>query len=149
MSNDLLKQIDDLVASKTFNLDALDGIKKLKDNLSQTLEERDVLKRRHADLAEINSRQSDQLQQQIKQIEKLTKDLEASEAYRAKACESIYEAEKHKAVADAYKDALYTVFKPNAVRENIHHTMPVMVTSNGNSYPQTVQHQQTITREDA
>lgn len=148
MSQDLLKQIDELVASKTFNLDALDGIKKLKDNLSQTLEERDVLKRRHADLAEINSRQSDQLQQQIKQIEKLTKDLEASEAYRAKARESIYEAEKYKAVAEAWQGAMQTVFKPNTVRETVYQSIPLAQNYNGNTVVTGYQQETKTTKEE-
>lgn len=149
MSNDLLKQIDDLVASKTFNLEALDGIKALKDSLSKTLttvdylqEKKQALEKEVADLKATNYLQAGM-------IESRNKKLEEGEATLAKANYALSEADKHKAVADAYKDALYTVFKPNAVRENIHHNMPVMVTQNGNSYPQTVQHQQTITREDA
>jgi hypothetical protein len=42
--NDLLEQIDALVASKTFNLDALDGIKQLKDSLRKTMSEREQLR---------------------------------------------------------------------------------------------------------
>ena len=133
MTQDLLKQIDDLVASKTFNLDALDGIKKLKESLKQTVEERDVFKRRHEDLSEINRKQSEQLQSQIKQIENLTKDLELSEAYRAKAREAIYGAEKHQAVAEAWKEAMQTVFKPNTVRETMFQSIPISQTYNGNT----------------
>jgi len=154
---DLLQQIDDLVASKTFNLDALDGIKKLKDNLTATLEDRNDLKRRYDSLMETNNRQSDLLQQQIKQIDKLTKDLEASEAYRAKARESIYEAEKYKAVAEAWQGAMQTVFKPNAVRETVQRNVakPVEGHPGGNGYSATSgylatgQESETITREDA
>ena len=131
MTQDLLKQIDDLVASKTFNLDALDGIKKLKDDLMKTLEERDVFKRRYEDISEINRKQSEQLQSQIKQIEKLTKDLELSESYRAKAREAIYGAEKHQAVADAWKEAMQTNFKPSTMRETVFQTMPLQQTRGG------------------
>lgn len=148
--SDLLKQIDDLVASKTFNLDALDGIKSLKDNLTATLEDRNDLKRRYDSLMETNNRQSEQLHAQTKQIEKLKKDLEESEAYRAKAREAIYEAEKHKAVAEAWQGAMQTVFKPNAVRESVQRNHVVMMSSpGGGGYPQTVSNTDTIVREDA
>ena len=133
MSTDLLKQIDDLVASKTFNLDALDGIKKLKDDLTTTLEERDVFKRRCTDLGEANKRQSEAIQERDYRIEQLTKDLQTSEAYRAKAREDIYEAEKHKAVAEAWKEAMHTVFKPATVRETVYQSIPLSQNYNGNT----------------
>lgn len=155
--SDLLKQIDDLVASKTFNLDALDAIKALKDNLAVTLEERDVMKRRYADLNEVNQKQSEQLQANIKRIETLTKELQESEAYRAKARESIYEAEKHKAVAEAWQCAMQTVFRPSGVRETIHRNVarPVEGHPGGNGYSPTSGYlaqgteTETITKEDA
>lgn len=153
----LLNQIDELVASKTFNLDALDGIKKLKDDLKKTLEERDALQKRYDVLYETNARQSEELQRQIKRIETLTKDLQESEAYRAKARESIYEAEKHKAVAEAWQGAMAMVFKPNAVRETVQRNVakPVEGNRGGNGYSPsagylaTGQESETVTREDA
>ena len=148
MSNDLLKQIDDLVASKTFNLDALDGIKKLKDDLTTTLEERDVFKRRCTDLSEANKRQSDAIQEQNNRIEQLAKDLQTSEAYRAKAREDIYEAEKHKAVAEAWKEAMQTVFKPSSVRETMWQSIPVSQSYNGNTMVSTYQQETKTTKEE-
>ena len=157
MSTDLLKQIDDLVASKTFNLDALDGIKKLKDDLTKTLEERDSFKRRYTDLAEVNKEQSEQIHLQTKRIEQLTVDLAASEAYRAKARESIYEAEKHKAVAEAWQNAMAMVFKPYSVRETVQRNVvkPVEGNPGGNGYSATSgylangQESETITKEES
>ena len=63
MSTDktLLDQIDDLVASKTFNLDALEGIKKIKDSLKATLEERDALKTLCYELCETNIRKDEEI----------------------------------------------------------------------------------------
>jgi hypothetical protein len=148
MSTDLLKQIDDLVASKTFNLDALDGIKKLKDDLTTTLEERDVFKRRCTDLGEANKRQSEAIQERDYRIEQLTKDLQTSEAYRAKAREDIYEAEKHKAVAEAWKEAMQTVFKPSSVRETMWQSIPVSQSYNGNTMVSTYQQETKTTKEE-
>lgn len=149
MSQDLLKQIDDLVASKTFNLDALDGIKALKDSLKQTLDNleatKDLLKQEKAATAKLNAR--------VSELEASKSDLQAKiigmTDLATKGSEAIWQKQIAEASANAYKDALYTVFKPNAVRETIQHTTPVMASSNGNSYPQTVTHQQHITREDA
>lgn len=138
MTQDLLQQIDDLVASKTFNLDALDGIKKLKDDLKKTLEDREALQRKYDGLYEAHGKQSDEIQRQSARIAELHKDLEASEAYRAKAREDIHQAEKHKAVAEAWKEAMQTVFRPSAVRETIHRSVPVAVPMNSNGYMGTV-----------
>ena len=54
MNTYLLKQIDDLVASKTFNLDALDGIKKLKDSLGAAINDKEHLQNNYDNLSEIN-----------------------------------------------------------------------------------------------
>ena len=148
MTQDLLKQIDDLVASKTFNLDALDGIKKLKDGLTSTLEERDVFKRRYDDLNEVNRRQSEAMQEQNKRIEQLAKDLHNSEAYRAKAREDIYEAEKHKAVAEAWREAMQTVFRPSSVRETVWQSVPLSQHSNGYSTVMSYQQETKTTKEE-
>ena len=147
-SVDLLKQIDDLVASKTFGLDALDGIKAIKDSLTSTLEERDVFKRRCDDLNEVNRRQSEAMQEQNKRIEQLTKDLHNSEAYRAKAREDIHEAEKHKAVAEAWKEAMQTVFRPSSVRETVWQSVPVSQHNNGYSTVMSYQQETKTTKEE-
>lgn len=149
MSQDLLKQIDELVASKTFNLDALDGIKKLKDDLKVTIDNLDatteMLKMERSRSLELQ----DMLRKEQEQTAQLNTKLNGMADLANKGAEAIWEKKVAEASASAYKDALYTVFKPNAVRETIQHTMPVMASTNGNSYPQTVTHQQQITREDA
>ena len=149
MSQDLLKQIDELVASKTFNLDALDGIKKLKDDLKVTIDNLDatteMLKMERSRSLELQ----DMLRKEQEQTAQLNTKLNGMADLANKGAEAIWEKKVAEASASAYKDALYTVFKPNAVRETIQHTMPVMASTNGNSYPQTVTHQQQSTREDA
>lgn len=149
MSQDLLQQIDELVASKTFNLDALDGIKKLKDDLKKTLDSLDSTK----EMLKLTQQQrldlADKLSKEESHSAELQRRINDMADAAAKGSEAIWEKKVAEASAAAYKDALYTVFRPNAVRETIHHTMPVMASSNGNSYPQTVSHQQQVTREDA
>ena len=147
---DLLKQIDDLVASKTFNLDALDGIKALKDSLGKTLNELEVtrerLKAANADL-NAHAQTIEKLNTKVTILESIIK---ANEEEVIKGRNAIHEAEKHKAVADAWQGAMAMVFKPNAVRETVQRNHTVIVPSGPNSaYPQAVQNQEFVTREDA
>lgn len=137
--SDLLKQIDDLVASKTFNLDALDGIKKLKDDLKKTLEERDALQRKYDGLFETNNNQGVALRDSSSKIEALKAELAASKALNDAGQKAIYEADKHKAVADAWQAAMQTVFKPNTVRETVQRNVarPVEGHPGGNGYSPT------------
>ena len=127
MSNDLLKQIDDLVASKTFNLDALDGIKSLKDSLKETLEERASLQRKYEGLYETSNKQSEEIQRLTGVVGELKEKVAQLKAGELKAREAVWEKLIADAKADAYQDALYTVFKPSAVRETIQRSVAVPV----------------------
>lgn len=152
MSNNeqLLQQIDDLVASKTFGLDALEGIKKIKDSLKATLEERDALQKRYDGLYETNGRQSDELLRLKSVTDALRTDLAAARALNDAGQKAIYEADKHRAVAEAWQGAMAMVFKPNAVRETIARAHAVAVpVMNGPGYIQNVQNTESIVREDA
>ena len=68
MSNDLLKQIDDLVASKTFNLDAIDSIKKLKDDLAKQLSETELFKKQLEKSQKDNSDLREECQKRLEHI---------------------------------------------------------------------------------
>lgn len=134
----LLDQIDDLVASKTFNLDALEGIRKLKTDLQKTLDERDSLQRRYDERYKETIQQSDLLRERNEMIHELRKELDAAKALSAAGQKAIYDAEKHQAVADTWKEAMTMVFKPNAVRETVQRQVMKPVEGNpGNngSYP--------------
>jgi hypothetical protein len=139
MSNDLLKQIDELVASKTFNLDALDGIKQIKDSHKDTLNslarEQDNVLRLTRDLTMEKSK-CDKHEAEISTL-KATIDLLRGGELKAK--EAVWEKLIAEASANAYKDALYTVFKPSAVRESIQRQVarPVEGHPGGNGYSPT------------
>jgi hypothetical protein len=152
MSNDktLLDQIDDLVASKTFNLDALEGIKQIKDSLKATLDslhrEQDMALVRTRDLTMERSK-SEGYAAEIVALKKQIADMHSA-AEDGKTAR--FEADKHKAVAEAWQGAMAMVFKPNAVRESVQRNHTVMVpTGSGSGYPQAVQNQDHILREDA
>ena len=149
MSNDLLKQIDDLVASKTFNLDALDGIKTLKDSLKKTLEERDALQRRYDDMHENNAKCIQEITSLTVKLQEQTKRVSDMTELANTGASAIWEKKIADASAAAYKDALYTVFKPSAVRETIQRQHSVWVPNQGGSgYAQSVVDQDIISRED-
>lgn len=147
---DLLKQIDDLVASKTFNLDALEGIKQIKDRLAAVIAENERLAK------QIKLTQEDMLAETRKReaaeanAKELQQRLIGMNDIATKGADAIWERKVAEASAAAYKDALYTVFKPNAVRENIHRNHTVVVPTGPNTgYTQAVQNQEHIMREDA
>lgn len=144
----LLQQIDDLVASKTFGLDALEGIKKIKDSLKATLEERDALQKKCDGLYEVNGRQSDEIVRLRSAAETLRENLAAARALNDAGQKAIYEAEKHKAVAEAWQGAMQTVFKPNSVRETVFQSIPLTQTYNGNSVVTPYQQETKTTREE-
>ena len=146
----LLDQIDDLVASKTFNLDALEGIKQIKDSLKATLDslhrEQDMALVRTRDLTMERSK-SEGYAAEIVALKKQIADMHSA-AEDGKAAR--YEADKHKAVAEAWQGAMAMVFKPNAVRETVQRNHSVWVpTSGGGGYPQTMVNEDKIVREDA
>lgn len=144
----LLNQIDELVASKTFNLDALDGIKKLKDDLKKTLDERDALQRKYDDLREDNRRLRGDVTECNLVIDTLQKQLTESKALNDAGQKAIYEAEKHKAVAEAWQGAMQTVFKPNTVRETVYQSIPLSQVYNGNSTVMPYQQETKTTKEE-
>lgn len=159
MSNDktLLDQIDDLVASKTFSLEALEGIKGLKDSLKKTLEDRDSLQRRYDGLYDANCKQSDELLRKSNEIAELKAEVNARREAAQKGYDAVWEKKIAEASAAAYKDAMAMVFKPNAVRETVQRNVmkPVDGHPGGNgSYPTagylaSGTESESVTREDA
>jgi uncharacterized protein YoxC len=159
MSTDksLLDQIDDLVASKTFNLDALEGIKAIKDSLQSTLNERDRLKKQVDDLLQKNSRQFDDIELLSARLTEQAKQVDAMRDAVAKGNDAVWEKKVAEASAGAYKDAMAMVFKPHAVRETVQRNVVKPVEghpgSNG-SYPTpgylaSGTESESVTREDA
>lgn len=148
----ILQQIDALVASKTFSLDAVDTIKAIKDKLKITLNERDAVQAKYDDLLIKNSNAQNEIERQKSVIDALRTDLTAARALNDAGQKAIYEADKHKAVAEAWQGAMAMVFKPNAVRETVARSVPVAVPMNSNGYMGSVQmHPEggSVTREDA
>ena len=148
MTQELLKQIDDLVASKTFGLDALEGIKKVKDGLEASELARKGLQKKYEEVCatyEKSCKLNDELNSTI---ESLRKEVQAFKEREAKAREALWEKEVEKAKAEAYKDALYTVFKPSTMRETVFQSMPLQQTSGGATYVSNYQQETRTTKEE-
>ena len=148
MSNDLLKQIDDLVASKTFNLDALEGIKKIKDDLSKTLGTLEYTEEKLKTVTRDKLALEQQLERERASVSALEANIKANAQIVQEGQKAIWEKQIAQATAGAYQDALYTVFKPSAVRETIQRQHSVWVpTQGGSGYPQSVVNEDHITKE--
>lgn len=145
---DLLKQIDDLVASKTFNLDALEGIKKIKDDLGKQISETEYLRRLLEDRDKEIATLKDGNNTNGLRIEQLSKQIAANAKIVADGDRAIWEKEVANAKAAAYQDALYTVFKPATVRETMYQSIPLSQNVNGNTYVSTYQQETKTTKEE-
>lgn len=123
----VLAQIDELVSKQTFSLEALEGIKSLKDSLDEITVERDLYKSSSDRYSAEVRNLSITITTQTTQISKLEKEIESMKALLESGKKAIYEAEKYKAVADTWQSAMSIVFKPNTVRESIQrsHSMPI------------------------
>ena len=139
---DIMKQIDKLVADKTFSLDALEGIKALKDEFVslQALYDESIkaVEKARSSRDEANEK----LRLAFIEIEALKAKVAAQEATTGQAQSALYESHKQAAVAAAYKDAMQIVFRPTVVREAIYKNI-----SSTNGMPMTSENT-TVTREE-
>lgn len=143
-NNELTRVIDELVEKKTFGLDALGAIKELRDK-AQAQEE--TIKAREQQ-AENQQRKIAELERELgsakARVEKLML-REANLLEREKAADkAIYDAERHRAVADAWRAAMGMVFKPVEVRTSIQRQV-ALPASGMNSYPTTMPETETTT----
>lgn len=127
---DLLGQIDALVASKTFNLDALEGIKAIKDSLAKVIAERDVLKRDLDRANDMYQKERQQSEKNFARIESMQTELNGMREVVKLGQDAIWEKKIAEATAGAYQDAMYTIFKPAAVRETVHRNVVKPVEGN-------------------
>lgn len=154
---ELTQHIEDLVNKNTFSLEGLEAIQRIKEELKQQNAKNETLSKYYTELEDKNKTLNDkirELQSRCKELEQENKFLINNEK---EAELSIHQAKLHKAVADAYRDAMSMVFKPNAVRETVQRQVGVPVQGNpgGNGMMATagtvftVPESETVTREDA
>ena len=150
MSEDIMKQIDLLVESKTFNLDALEGIKQIKDSLKDTLNNLHRLQDKELAYIRDLSLEKSKNSEHLSEIATLKKQIAEMRSAAEDGKVARFESDKHKAVADAWQSAMAMVFKPNAVRETVQRNHSVWVpTPGGGGYPQSMVNEDKIVREDA
>jgi hypothetical protein len=117
---DLMKHIDQLVVDNTFSLDAIEGIKKLKDEFTK-LESELALAQENAHKAYLSENkakeQRDVARDELDALRKqVAEDNDTVNAARA----AIANAATQTAVAAAYKDAMQIVFRPTVMRESVY-----------------------------
>jgi hypothetical protein len=128
-----MKHIDQMVVDNTFSLDALEGIKKLKDEFAK-LESELALAQENAHKAYLSENkaleQRDAARDELDALrKKVAEDNNTVNAARA----AIANADKQAAVAAAYKDAMQIVFKPTVLRESIYRNINGMTPSSENT----------------
>ena len=132
-SDKIMATIEEMVRNATFTADALAGVTAMKEALSTALSNVDNLEKT---LTERNAhilRQYEEmtgLRENIVEAEKLIAEYKATHDASKSA---IFDAEKHQAVAAAYKDCFHTVFKPHTVRESVvaNRQLPTTYSSGG------------------
>lgn len=129
--NDLTKLINQLVDEKTFTLDGLDAIKAVRDKADALVVELETTKERLKNSRADESNLREALDKERELTKLLQSKIDMHLAREKEADIAIYAADKYQAVADAYKDAMSIVFKPNAVRETISKSVPVGVGGGG------------------
>jgi len=130
---DLMKHIDQMVVDNTFSLDALDGIKKLKDGFAELEHERDDAIAKADRAWKSYAETENELAKAQAEVALLRAQIAENNSLVEEARAAIARADKHAAVAAAYKDAMQIVFKPTVLRESVYRTTNGMTPSSENT----------------
>jgi len=130
---DLMKHIDQMVVDNTFSLDALDGIKKLKDGFAELEHERDEAIAKADRAWKSYAETENELAKAQAEVALLRAQIAENNSIVEEARAAIARADKHAAVAAAYKDAMQIVFKPTVLRESVYRTTNGMTPSSENT----------------
>jgi hypothetical protein len=131
--NDLMKHIDQMVVDNTFSLDALEGIKKLKDGFAELEHERDEAIAKADRAWKSYAETENELAKAQAEVALLRAQIAENNSIVEEARAAIARADKHAAVAAAYKDAMQIVFKPTVVRESVYRSTNGMTPSSENT----------------
>lgn len=148
--NDIMKQIDQLVADKTFSLDALEGVKAIRDAMIKVEARNEQLLKENADHIKELTKVRSQLEDERVKTGDLLNQIADMKATTAAGQVAIYDAQKHEAVANAWKEAMQTVFKPNIVRETVNRSIPMAINpgNGGSSYVSSYGESTAVVREE-
>jgi len=130
---DLMKHIDQMVVDNTFSLDALDGIKKLKDGFAALERERDEAIEKADKSWKSYTEANAETNKAREEVALLRAQIAENNSIVEEARAAIARADKHAAVAAAYKDAMQIVFKPTVLRESVYRTTNGMTPSSENT----------------
>jgi hypothetical protein len=150
MNNTLLEQIDALVASKTFSLDALDSIKKIKDDFQKTLGSLEYAEAKLADANKTIASMTSELARERANVSALEANIKVNETLVAEGQKAIWEKKIAEGVASAYMHSMEIVFKPSATRETIQRNVakPVPGSGGNGGYLVNGQESEVVTKEE-
>ena len=136
----LMDIVDSMITEGTFGLEALEGIKRIKDEASKAQETITTLEGQVASLDKALKQSNEIVLKQSSVIETLTNKVNEQYGIVENGQKAIYEAEKEKAVSAAYIHIMETIFKPHTVRQAIHKNVAIPI-DGGTNYPgHVVQH---------
>lgn len=130
-SSSLIAAIDKLVEEKTFNLEAVLAINELRKKAEALEREKDALTRKVDQQLDDLNKGNHEIIKRDSIIGEKTKEIEVFKAREQKAFEAIQHAAVAGGVAEAYKDALKTVFAPTVMRETVYKNKSVPVANPG------------------
>jgi septal ring factor EnvC (AmiA/AmiB activator) len=126
--------IDKCIEEKTFSLEALKAIGELKATAERLASDLDAKAKLVSDQQNTIAELTDDIKGANLYSEKIKAEMGRMRERDDKAREAIAESEKHKAVAEAYRDSMHTIFRPHTVRKTIHDTIPVVHQSGSDGY---------------
>lgn len=124
-NTDIKAIIDQIVADKTFSLDAVSAISILRDEHEERAEKIKALTDRVAEEAKINSNLRERLVRAEDDAATLKVQLNTMKAQAEDGVAARHDAKRHEAVAAAWKEAMQTVFRPSTMRETVYTSVPV------------------------
>lgn len=126
--------IEKCIQEGTFSLEAIKAIGELKEKAerlaSELDRERELSKNRDEEIQRLEA----QADRNTAEITRLTTLIEGMQERDKSATIAIHDAAKHKAVAEAYRESMCTVFRPHTVRKTVHDTIPVALSSGSDGY---------------
>lgn len=124
-NTDIKAIIDQIVADKTFSLDAVSAISILRDEHEERAEKIKALTDRVAAEAKSNSELNEQITRLAGDAAMLKAQLDTMKAQAEDGVAARHDAKRHEAVAAAWKEAMQIVFRPGTMRETVYTSVPV------------------------
>ena len=138
-SSSLIAAIDKLVEEKTFGLDALTAIHDLRKKAEALQRDKETLERESNSKEQGIAKRDSAIREKGEAIALKDAEIAAYKKREQEAFDAIQKAAVAAATAEAYKDALKTVFAPAVFREQVYKSVPVFQPYSGGGGNMTTQ----------